>query len=446
MGLAAVALARTAQADNTESFFYSDDAAMTAGTVSATTRDAGAVWYNPAGLGGIKRGQIDLSGSAFGIRIRNVAGAIGTTFPNGKQLADIKSGDIYSAPQAISLVRRINEKISIGGGLFVTTRDVRTGENDVELKAPAIGDPNTVGTYRQRLDVNIEQTRYHFGPAIGIEVAEGFRVGASLFGTYAKQNGFLQFLIGQQATLATGQSTLLAIGQSRVANSYFGLQPQVGLQWDPSPTLTLSLVVRSPEVLIATSVDSADFQQTGLVVPGRDPILNWSLLKNQNAMSAGSIVAPLRVIAGIGKQIADRSWISAEVDFHAPFANDFTEQHVVVNGRAGGRFRVSNTLSVGVGLYTDLTGLELGDEFGDEKVNELGGTFGFELRTPLSLSENPAPDALVLSTTLALKYGIGIGQFRAQDLDLTSGDDPPARKVDVTYHTILPYIGSSILF
>jgi hypothetical protein len=60
----AIALApRLVRADNTEPFFYSDDAAMTGGTVVASTRDAGAIWYNPAGLGGIRRGQIDLSGS-----------------------------------------------------------------------------------------------------------------------------------------------------------------------------------------------------------------------------------------------------------------------------------------------------------------------------------------------------------------------------------------------
>ena len=445
--LAVLAAAETSRAQSSESFFYSDDAAMTAGAVSAVTRDAGAIWYQPAGLGGIKRGQIDLSGSAFGVRIRNVPNGVGTTFPSGRQSVDLKSTDIFSAPHALGLVRHISDTVSAGFGLYVTSREVRTAESDITVNGPAIGDPNATGVYRQRLDIQIDSTRYHFGPAIGWEIADGLRVGASLFGTYGKQNGSIQFLIGQQAMLAGGDSTVLALAQSRVGFTYFGVQAQAGMQWDPSPDWGVSLLVRSPEMVLSESANGATLQSTTIVVPGRAPTATFGLTKATPDVGAFTVIAPMRVIGGVARRFGDRTWVSAELDVHLPFRNDIAEQDTVVNGRIGGRVRLSDKLGVGGGLYTELSGVpRTGAVFGDEKINEYGGTFGVELRTPLSLSEHPDPDALVLSTTLAVKYGVGFGEFRATDADLTTTDTPPPRVVTVTYHTIVPYIGSSILF
>ncbi|HEU4539349.1 MAG TPA: hypothetical protein VFS00_34760, partial [Polyangiaceae bacterium] len=100
---AALALAcpGRAFAQNTDSFFFSDEAAMAAGAVAATTRDSGAIWYNPAGLGGVKRGQIDLSASAFGLRMRQVPKAFTLSYPSGPRSSDVSATSIVSAPIAL---------------------------------------------------------------------------------------------------------------------------------------------------------------------------------------------------------------------------------------------------------------------------------------------------------------------------------------------------------
>ena len=451
-GLGLFALAsgteRAARADNTEPFFYSDDAAMTAGAVGATTRDAGAIWYQPAGLGGIKRGEIDLSGSAFGIRIRNVPNALTTTFPGGARSVDLQSSDIFSAPHALGFVRHINDKVSFGVGLFVTYRDVRTAENELVQTGPALGDATVNGTYRQRIDISVDSTRYHFGPAIGWEIVPGVRVGASLFGTYGKSNGYLQFLIGQTATLSDGSnSTLIAVGQSRIALSYLGMQAQAGVQWDVSDRAALSLLVRSPEILLTSSEGGTNFSNDAVLIPGRDPTAAFTLQKPQSDIAAGTAINPARIIAGVAYRLGENSWLSGEIDIQPPVSNNTIDYQTTVNGRVGARFRLNERWSVGGGLYTDLAQQKaVGDTFGDEKINEVGLSTGVELRTPLSLKDKPDPDALVLSTTIALKYGLGFGQFRAQDTDLVNSADPPPRVVDVIYHTIVPYFGSSILF
>lgn len=56
---------------------------------------------------------------------------------------------------------------------------------------------------------------------------------------------------------------------------------------------------------------------------------------------------------------------------------------------------------------------------GEGRVHYHGAAGGVQIRTPLSLQKNPAPDALVLSTTLAIRYAIGFGDSRAADIDLT---------------------------
>lgn len=445
MGL--VAAPRTSRADNTEPFFYSDDAAMTGGAVVAWTRDAGAIWYNPGGLGGVRRGQIDLSGSAFGVRIRRVPDALGTTLPGGRQSVTLDSVDIFSAPHAIGLVRNLTDDLAIGFGFYITARDVRTAESEVDVNGPALTDPSVTGRYRQRLDLSIDQTRYHFGPALGWEITPGLRIGASLFGTYGKQNGFTQYALAAEADTPAGQSTQAALAQIRLAFSYFGIQPQGGLQWEPAPDWSLGLLLRGPEFLLTSSSNGATLETSGVLAPGQPGDARFLLAKPDVGFPAFTMVAPVRVIAAVARRLAPRTFVSAELDVQAAYTSSGIEQSTVINGRAGARFAVSEKLSAGVGLFSDRSPEpRLGDTFTDERIDHYGIATGIELRTPLSLTDKPEADALVLSTTIALKYALGFGSVRAEEVDLTSTAAIPPREVDVVYHTIVPYIGSGILF
>lgn len=447
IGLASGLAPRVARADNTEPFFYSDDAAMTGGAVVAVTRDAGAIWYNPAGLGGVKRGQIDLSGSAFGVRIRNVPNALGTNLPGGRQSVSLDSADIFSAPHAIGLVRHLSDEVAMGFGLFITARDIRTAQSQVDVSGPALTDPTVTGRYRQRLDLSIDETRYHVGPAIGWQISPGLRIGASLFATYGKQNGFTQYALAAEADTPAGPSRQAALAQVRLAFSYFGVQPQAGIQWEPTSDGSLGLLVRAPELLLSSSADGASLQTSGAIVPGQPGEAQFLLEKPAVSFPAFTMVAPARFIAAAARRVSPRTWMSAELDVQAPFRNSGIEQSTVINARAGGRFAISDKLSAGVGIFSDRAPEpRLGSNFTDERVDHYGIATGLELRTPLSLTENPAADALVLSTTVAVKYAIGFGSVRAEEIDVVSTGPVPVREVDVVYHTIVPYIGSGILF
>ncbi len=65
-----------ARAQNADQFYYSNEAALTAGAMVAVPGDDGAVIYNPAGLGALHRTQLNANGSVFGLRVRPIPNAL----------------------------------------------------------------------------------------------------------------------------------------------------------------------------------------------------------------------------------------------------------------------------------------------------------------------------------------------------------------------------------
>jgi hypothetical protein len=454
VGIAALAWATDARAGNTDSFYYSDDAALTAGSVVANTRDAGAIWYNPAGLGGNARGEVDFNGTALALRIRHVPRALSTRVsgdPNVESNA-LNSTDFFSAPHALTFIRNISAKLSVGFGLYVTEFELRNAESQTSFNgtAPSTAGapPSTVaGTYRQRVDTQLQGTSYHAGPAIGYAISPQLRVGAALFGTYAKAAGFSQYFIdfNDNGKPPTTVASLLA--QDRELLTYIGVRAQAGVQYDVKPDWHLGLLVRSPEFLITSSDDGAGLEVVGLAGPGITAKVSTALTNPQTPFKAFNIVTPMRVIASVAHDFAPKTWLAAEVDFQTGVSTTGLEQDFTVNGRVGGRYALTEKLGLGAGLFTDRsTRSSIPLNLGGDRVDYYGLTGGVELLTPLSLRGKAAADALVLSTTLALRYAIGLGSARATDIDFVGSGNTPPRVVAVTYHEIVPYIGSGVLF
>ncbi|MFO0677841.1 MAG: hypothetical protein U0169_14990 [Polyangiaceae bacterium] len=438
--LASSARVREASAQNSDPFFYSSEAALSGGAVTATTRDAGAIWYNPAGLGGLRHDQVDVSATTFGIRIRSMNDVLRTPVGGGVKGVDLRSADILSVPNAIGVVRRFTPRLSIGAGLFVNDRDVRATE-DTSTIGLGPGEAFAPGTFRQRVDLSTDRNGYRFGPSLGYEVSPTFRFGVSVFGTYRTVSQFSQYSFDVASDDPSKEiDPSFVILQSRSTTTAFGLTFQGGIQWIPSRGVHVGAVVRAPEFFLGSSDRGADVLASGNVDARARSV--FELTQPRTTDNAFSVVAPMRVVGSIAAEVGARSWVAAEVDFQAGLSSSVAERQPMVNARLGGVFALSEEWKVGVGIFSDRAPIRtLVSSFG-ERVDYYGISGGIEKRTPLSIGSNPRPDALVLTTTLALRYAMGFANVRAVDL----GDGAPPRTITALYHDILPFFGSAVLF
>src|SRR5262245_26975794 len=93
---AALACPVPARAGNLDSFPLGNEAAMTAGAVVASTQDAAATWYNPAGLGSIERDSVDGSASVIAYRIGHFPRAIRVRTPGAENAGTASSDAVLS--------------------------------------------------------------------------------------------------------------------------------------------------------------------------------------------------------------------------------------------------------------------------------------------------------------------------------------------------------------
>jgi hypothetical protein len=445
--------AAPAFAQNTDSFFFSDEAAMTAGAVTATTNDSGAVWYNPAGLGGVKRGQVDLSASAFGLRLRQVPDALTLSYPSGPRSLDVSTTAFVSAPVAVGLVRQLSADVTLGVGLYVTLRDLFSAEAWWRgQEAVALGGATTPVRFHQRLDQSQDVSRYHAGPALGWQVTPRLRVGLSALGTYGTLAAFQQFLIDGQALAPDGTAATAYFVQSHVRAqlSYVGAQPVAGVQYEPAERWRLALALRSPEVLLHGTLRTSSVAAAALPdAQGQPGPLAAATGPTRRAFSF-EIIAPPRAVAAASWGDAALGFVAAEVDYQPPLRNATIgiDQRPVWNARLGGLRHLGPRLSLGGGLFTERATDRRLDRtsFLAERVDYYGVALGAQLRTPLALVKNPQADALVLSTTVALRYALGLG--RVVGASVFPLEDRPSefRAIDVVYHEFIPYLGSSTTF
>jgi hypothetical protein len=119
------------------------------------------------------------------------------------------------------------------------------------------------------------------------------------------------------------------------------------------------------------------------------------------------------------------------------------------NVSVGSKFRITEKINGGAGLFTDNSPERTIDDFGDSQINFYGLSLGAEFNTPVprTVGENKTP--IVFSTSLAFRYALGIGDVGGLTFDATTGQNissAQVRRVGVTFNEIALYIGTGLFF
>lgn len=243
--------------------------------------------------------------------------------------------------------------------------------------------------------------------------------------------------------------TLFGISEQRITNSGFTVMGSAGVQYELSPRVTMGATVRAPELVLSTRTE-------GGAVTGVSSSTGLTQIEKQGddlGDNAGRMVNPARLLLGSAFALGPpQSWLEIGVDaaHGLPGSKLFPRKRPVMNVRIGARYMLSPSWIVGGGLFTDRSVYrEPGPSFGiTDKIDWYGLTAGVSKRTPLALTQNPAPDAIVLVTTLSLRAAAGVGQVRALELDLNGTNARPSTNAlsDILFWEVMPYLGSAVIF
>lgn len=487
LAVAAVTLcAGSAHAGNRLNYFQGSQAAMTGAAVTAIGHDAGAFWYNPAGLGANDRDRLDLNGSAFSLSRRRIPNAITLRTPDNPDgtTRDLVGNDFGIVAPALIFVRRLSKDMSLGVGMVVSQQRARSFEADISYDAlerffgAEQGKDGSVAATRLRY---VEQMqRQHIGAAWGWQVLPRLRLGASAF------------FVNQTQLETTQAATTSSVRTEGLVRSYFeqftsayeqksrGVEGTLGAQWQPIEALHIGLAVRSPAWRISGKRTD---EYAGLEGTQQSEVVGAAagyLLKEDEAelSKRDQRLTPMRITLGLAWE-GDDWWIGADVDYeygylflerderfveyeYDPEADEYKPMNAtttavwaireMVNARVGGQYRLNDTVELGVGLYTDKSPTPIRSGFPETDIDYYGGTLGVKLTTPVRLAREEHAPTIKFATTIAARYAYGRGVGFQREEDFTGSDayafGPVSHEnaVIVEAHDISVFLGSTLVF
>lgn len=440
--------ARPAWAGNRETNPLSNESALTGGAVTALGRDTGAIYYNPAGLGAVRRTQFNLSTQALQLRARIVPYAAIAMLPDGSRGgATLSSVQLLLMPSSLAVTRHLGRGVTLGAGYFAPDYDY------YDYTSSLRGAGGTT-EYESRVQVDGWIYRYHIGPAIGYQPHPRFRIGMSVFFTYGWQREEARVWINSASGTIGNQTDATMTVDFDSKRSVFGGEVVVGLQWEFVKNLHLGLSFRTPRFIAYERHRTYLLDTSNVDLPdGADDNFLFKFDDSPTRAEHGR-VAPMRLTAGIAYALPrKRGWISGEMDFSPGLRLSARDVDIrpIWNVRAGARLRTAERMYFGLGVFTDRDDEVRSRSFPHFRINWYGVASGVELFSRVRLGRGERARSIVFSTCLAVRYSYGRGSAAQIRFDLT--DAPSGRlgyefgAVDgVSFHLLAGHLGMGTYF
>jgi len=447
-----LAVPQAARADNSDSLFLGNEAALVAGAVTASIGDGSAAWYNPGGLAKIERTSLDMAINAYGLRVRNVPGGHVVKFPNRTIPLKLSDLELYVVPTAVVYGRRFRPGL-VGALTFFAT-DRRDYDLQAELRdeeAP-LSDDGELWSTDQTMRVGVSVSQYMIGPSIGYAVTDKFRFGASLFFIYRTvQRDYQLWSHSSQLEVdSTGQEggdIVQQLNESKL-DRRFGTQLTLGFQYTPIPRLDLGLTIRSPSLLFVQYLYETRTESSTKTFSGEEPEVRTNFPDLDNGVRARfDMLSNLRVHAGVAYNW-DKASLQADLNVRPKNPRGFPNAQfarTVVNTHVGTKFDVGKYVKMGTGIYTDLSAARPGNFI--EDVNFYGVTLGMRIERRLlrrimmgpkewkqlneeekrrregkdpkrrKLGKDAYTSKVSFATTIAVRYGLGYGNVTVSNYE-----------------------------
>jgi long-subunit fatty acid transport protein len=428
-----------ATAGNDDQLPVGGEASIYGGAVFATVSDGAAGYHNPAGLSQSRRNQLDASITAVGFRFYTASELLRS--PSG-EATGVTMMEFVMAPTSGTYTRRLNDKVVVSFGIFSPRTQFL-----IMQKALRLAEPSPQGT-DWNVAINSIIFTYLIGPSVAYEVSRQFSVGASLHVLYNFEDAAAQAAGAERnAGAEPPQQPFLGNSQLFVRSTY-GLQLGWGFQWQPSSQYRIGFSMQSPGLQVLTWRQTTDSAGISLPVTNTGAVSTHTLATNEGFQSKLQLVLPLRSGLGIARFF---DWGRVEVGLAYQSALPESElgpaRKAVFNARVGGQYRLSPTLSLGAGLFTDRAATDA-SSFGRFHVDMYGGTLGIATGTEHRLREGERAKSLVFASTLGLRYAYGHGAMGTLEVSPIAPGSPVARPFEspMTIHEITLNFGSALNF
>jgi hypothetical protein len=429
--LGALLFSAAAHAGNDDESFVGNQAAMASGAVSASVADASATWYNPAGLASVEQTHVDVSGTAYTLRLYSAPDLLRSRSGEGSRLT---VSEFVSIPAQLAYARVLGRGWTLGLGYFVP-------QSSKLLLRRSLRVPTADGDSAWQLALGVTRVAHSFGAALGLKLTQRVRLGFGLIGTYEEET-FASSVIA--STRAAGAPVAFHSRSSLGDSARFGLEPSVGFQFELSKLLTLSLAARGARGLLFQSRDESAADGSALVRGESDV----SQLESRQRGAGPHLLRAGRFTAGVACRCLPRAWFSLEADVQPALHSQHTgvERRAVWNARLGGIYTLTEVVALGAGLFTDRASEPASDEAINGSGHFYGGTLGVELRDRHRLAAGESSEGLMLATTLALRYAYSSGSVNGLVVDPADLEAISTAKRPLIAHETSLYVGGRVSF